>query len=52
VASLVRLGVLVIGGGAAVHAGFGTPTLFAMVAAANVVFAGTLMGSGRRMARG
>jgi len=49
VASLVRLGVLGIAGGAAVHAGFGTPTLFLMVAAANVVFAGTLMGAGRHL---
>ncbi|MEO9189412.1 MAG: MATE family efflux transporter [Acetobacteraceae bacterium] len=50
-ASLLRLGVLLVAGGAAVHAGFGVPALFAMVAGANVVFGVTLIVAGRGMMR-
>ncbi len=51
VASLLRLGVLLVTGGAAVHAGFGISSLFAMVAGANVVFGVTLVAAGRGMMR-
>lgn len=48
-ASLLRLGVLGVVGGIAVHAGFGTSILFATVAAANIVFALALIAAGRGM---
>ncbi len=50
-ASLVRLGVLGVAGGIAVHAGFGVPVLFATVAVANIVFALALIGAARVMLR-
>jgi putative MATE family efflux protein len=48
-ASLLRLGILVVAGGAAVaFLGYGAAMLFAVTAVANVAFAATLIGAGSR----